>query len=85
MKQQQKGSISSSQKDSKQQKDSMSIYGKFNFKDSMARNMLSWSKIDHCLADETAEGLNMESYGKFKLKDSLIRNILDHCLAEKKN
>jgi len=58
MKQQQKESISSSQKDSKQQKDSMSISEKFKFKDSMARKMLSWSKIDHCLADETAEGLS---------------------------
>jgi len=35
--------MSSSQKDSKQQKDSMSIYGKFEFKDSLARNMLSRS------------------------------------------
>jgi len=60
MKQQQKGSISSSQKDSKQQKESKSIYGKFKFKDSLARNMLTWSKMDHCLADESAEGLNKQ-------------------------
>jgi len=36
----------------------MSIYGKFMFKDSLERNMLSRSNMDHCLADETAEGLN---------------------------
>jgi len=37
----------------KQQKDSISSYGKFKFKDSLARNMLSKSNIDHCLAHET--------------------------------
>jgi len=36
----------------------MSINGKFKFKDSLARNILSRSNMDHCLADETAEGLN---------------------------
>jgi len=66
MKQQQTGSISSSQKDSKQQKDSMSIYGKFKFKDSLARNMLSWSKMDHsqtlaCIFDLLNKVLSKES------------------------
>jgi len=57
MKQQQNDSINSSQKESKQQKDSISIY-KFKFKDTLTRNMLSRSNMDHRLADETAEGLN---------------------------
>jgi len=39
----------------KNQRDTMSIYGKFKFKDSLERNMLSRSNMDHCLADETSE------------------------------
>jgi hypothetical protein len=42
----------------KYQKESISIYGKFKFNDSLDKNMLSRSNMDHCLADETSEGVN---------------------------
>jgi hypothetical protein len=66
----------------KHKKESMSIYRKFKFKDSLARNMLSGSNMDHSLADETSEGVYM--YRQFKIKDSLARNMLnvDHSLAD---
>ncbi len=53
----------------------MRIYGKFRFKDSLTRNMLSRSNMDHCLADETQKE-SKSIYGKFKFKDSLARNML---------
>jgi len=39
----------------KHKRDTMSLYGKFKFKDSLERNMLSRSNVDHCLLDETSE------------------------------
>jgi len=72
----------------KQQKDSISSYGKFKFKDSLERNILSWSNMDHChcLAEKTSKEL-MSICGKFKLQDSLDRNLLSrsksgHFLAD---
>jgi len=39
--------------------DSMSINGKFKFKDSLARNILSRSNMDHCLAEKiNIKGVN---------------------------
>jgi len=35
----------------------MSIHGELKFKDSLARNMLSRSVIDHCLGHETLVGV----------------------------
>jgi len=36
----------------KHRKESKSICGKIKFKDSLARNMLSRSNMDHCLAEK---------------------------------
>jgi len=40
------------------QKDSISSYGKFKFKDSLDENILSWSNMDHCLAEKKIKGVN---------------------------
>jgi hypothetical protein len=72
----------------KHQKKSMSMHSKLAFEKSLARNMLSRSNMDHCLADETSEGLWVFIKKlKFKFKDSLARNMLsrshmDQCLAD---
>jgi len=60
----------------KQQKDSISSYGKFKFKDSLDRNIFSWSNMDHCLAEKKTSKELMSICGKFKVKDSLDRNLL---------
>jgi len=53
----------------KTSKELMSVFGKFKFKDSLERNILSRSNMDHCLAEKKSKGL-MSIYGKFKVKDS---------------
>jgi len=43
----------------KQQKDSISIYGKFKVKDSLDRNLLSRSDMEHYLAEKiNIKGVN---------------------------
>jgi len=54
----------------KQQKDSISSYGKFKLKDSLIRNIL-----DHCLSEKKKSNELMFIYEKFKFKDSFARNM----------
>jgi hypothetical protein len=55
--------------------ESMSIYRKFKFKDSLGRNIFKRSNMNYRMAEETSEQDYM--FRKFNVEDSLARNVFN--------